>query len=94
MLVTGAIVDACVVCVFESESLGARITHVLERLMADSGQTGVAMLRPRWHASLEDAAQDIHSIFHAAESVAVVLVSDLLVEDGEPTSATRDHGRA
>jgi predicted GNAT family N-acyltransferase len=63
---------------------------VFDRLIADSAQAAVTLVRPRWHDSLEAAAQDIHSIYAASETAAVVLFSDLLVEDGEPTSATRE----
>ena len=63
---------------------------MLERLLTDSAQSAVAILRPRWHASLESAADDIRSIYQATDSAAVVLFSDLLVEEGEPSSAVRE----
>lgn len=81
--------DICVVCVLESGPFRERLQRVLEKLSTSSGTHAVPALRTRWHDNLEDAAQDIR-VQYQSESVVAVLISDLLAENGEPTSATRE----
>jgi predicted GNAT family N-acyltransferase len=81
--------DVCIVYSIENDSLRKRLTRVLDAHVAE-GSHGAIGLEIRRHETIDSAAPDIASIYNASHSASVVLISDQLVDDGEPTSAARE----